>query len=473
MNLSSEILCCLFIRHLYLSPALTLILSNSTDNDNQSTILVFHFLQTFDILVSVSNLNEIHKRGVKQSAAAAYMTLVREVKQGEAALPTPLVSEDLSSTRLNDKGVPMSDFTRKRISIQNAKIDMELAEDAITPNGMLLVAKNTKITDKHLFRMNLYQIMSIVIKDFQDTDEIFDETSDAPVTDVIISESQPKTETFRHFKGVFDKVEHNVKNQFDAISDGDTIDSKSMVTTIEALMGSLRLKSELFTYMNHLMSDDNHTYVHSINVAMLCNIFGHWLKMNDAEIEELTLAGMIHDIGMVKIDTTLLNKPGKLSAEEFEAIQQHTKLGYDIVREQHLPEKIKLGVLMHHERNDGSGYPLGLKGESIPDFAKIIAIVDVYDAMTSSRSYHNKFSPFRVIQMFEQESYGYLDTKYLFIFLENIAHYYLGETARLSDGTEAKIVFIHNTSPSRPIVQAGSQMIDLLTNHQLNIEEIL
>ncbi len=369
----------------------------------------------------------------------------------------------------------MSDFCRKRISVQNAKIDMELADDAITPNGMLLVPKDTVLTDKHLFRMNLYQILSIVIKDFDDSVDIFDEGIDAQsdTADTIVEAHQPNTEAFKHFKMVFEKVEDNVKEHLEALSEGRPIETKAMIATTEALMGSLRLKSELFTYMNHLKSEDSHTYVHSINVSMLCNIFGRWLKMSQNEIEELTLAGLIHDIGKTKIDAAILNKPGKLTAKESELMKQHTKLGYDIIRDQEISEQVKLGVLMHHERNDGTGYPMGLKGESIPDFAKIIAIVDVYDAMTSSRSYHKKFSPFKVIQMFEQESYGYLDTKFLFIFLENIAHYYLGEIAKLSDGTEAKIVFIHNTSPSRPIVQTGNQMIDLLTNHKLDIEEIL
>lgn len=372
----------------------------------------------------------------------------------------------------------MSDYTRKRISVQNAKIAMELADDAITPNGMLLVPKDSKLTEKHLFRMNLYQIISIVIKNYNNSDDafdVFDEIiEDDPLNhEAFLDNSLPTTETFKHFKQVFDKVESTLRHQFSALNNGDSIDPKSMFSTTEALIGSLRLKSDLFTYMNHLKSDDNHTYVHSINVSMLCNIFGHWLKMDKDEIESLTLAGLIHDIGKTRVDSKILNKPGKLSIQELEMMKQHAKLGYDIIREQDLSEAIKLGVLMHHERNDGTGYPLGLKGESIPDFAKIIAIVDVYDAMTSSRSYHKKFSPFKVIQMFEEESYGHLDTKYLFIFLENIAHYYLGETAVLSDGTEAKIVFIHNTSPSRPIVQAGDQMIDLLTNHQLNIEEVL
>lgn len=370
----------------------------------------------------------------------------------------------------------MSNYSSKRISVQNAKIDMELADDAITPNGMLLIPRNTTLTEKHLFRMNLYQIISIVIKVYDDTEASVSSVAvdyDAVEQSIEIDENQPKTESFKHFKKVFDNVETGVKEQLESLTNGEPINAKNMLASTEVLMGSLRLKSELFTYMNHLKSEDSHTYVHSINVSMLCNIFGQWLKMSKSEIDELTLAGLIHDIGKTQIDNSILNKPGRLTEEEFDEMKKHAQLGYDLIRDQDLSEKIKLSVLMHHERNDGTGYPLGLKGESIPDFAKIIAILDVYDAMTSSRSYHKKFSPFKVIQMFEQESYGYLDTKYLFIFLENIAHYYLGETAKLSDGTEAKIVFIHNTSPSRPIVQSGNQMIDLLTNHKLDIEEIL
>lgn len=375
----------------------------------------------------------------------------------------------------------MSESKTKRISVYNLKTGMVLADDAVTQNGQLLIPAATVITENHLFRMNLYQIISAVVLNDSATEAIELATSTPTNDDELLIMSDlsmkeqrlNKTENYLRFSKAFSKVDHIIREHFDAIVMGKPIDQETLLATTETIMNSVRLKSDLFTYMSHIKADDHHTYVHSINVSILCNIFGHWIKMDKDEIQDLTLAALMHDIGKTKIRAELLNKIEKLTEDEFNEVRQHAQLGYDLLKNSALNDRIKQAVLLHHERNDGSGYPFGYTREQIPDFAKIIAITDIYDAMTSSRSYHTKFSPFKVIQLFEQESYGYLDTKYLFIFLENIAHYYLGEEVKLSDGSTGKIVFIHNESPSRPIIQSGDEMIDLMITRELTIVAIV
>ena len=114
---------------------------------------------------------------------------------------------------------------------------------------------------------------------------------------------------------------------------------------------------------------------------------------------------MLHDIGKLKIDPKILNKKGKLTDEEFEEIKKHPVLGYEIVKDMDLPEKIKEAVLMHHEKINGTGYPSGLKGEEISNYAKIVSICDIYDAMTSTRTYRKRFCPFQVIRNFERQNF--------------------------------------------------------------------
>lgn len=368
----------------------------------------------------------------------------------------------------------------KRISVQNLQEGMILAADAVTPNGQMLIPVGTVITENHLFRLNLYQILSAVIYEESDKvseeDILIDTPLDTIAEDDITSDTDARpirNEAFLRFNQVYTKVDKIIRAQFEDILEGKPVDQNKLLGTSDALLKSVRVKSDLFNYMHHVRSEDYHTYVHAINVSVLCSIFGHWMKMPKESIDALVVAGLIHDIGKIKIPVDLLNKSTPLSDEEFDQIRQHALLGYEMVKDLDLSDDIKQTVLLHHERNDGSGYPYGYTREEIPEFAKIVAILDIYDAMTTHRSYHAKFSPFKVIQIFEQESYGHLDTKYLFTFLENIAHYYLGEEVRLTDGTKGKIVFIHNQSPSRPIIQSGDQMIDLLTTKDLKIEEIL
>ncbi|PKM94082.1 MAG: hypothetical protein CVU84_11520 [Firmicutes bacterium HGW-Firmicutes-1] len=363
----------------------------------------------------------------------------------------------------------------KRIPIDNIVVGMILGDDVMNSNGLILIPRKTALQQKHIYRLKLYDILSVVIElETSIPLTIEEEEVIQPLfEEVVNTPNVSNQQNFNEFRNVYQKNEDEIKSQLYAISNGDQIKIDDLRTISQSLLDGLVTKGELFNYLYHLKANDDYTYTHSLNVSLLCNIFGTWLKLPAAQIEELTLAGLLHDIGKVKVDENILNKPGKLTSEEFGAIKKHSRLGYDAIKDQPISDAIKYGVLMHHEKMDGSGYPLGLHEADIHEFAKIIAIVDIYDAMTSNRSYHKKFSPFKVIQVFEQESYGLLDTAFLFVFLQNIAHNYLGKEVKLSNGDIGKIVFIHNTAPSRPIIEIGERMVDLMTETSLNIEEIM
>lgn len=362
----------------------------------------------------------------------------------------------------------MENTTRVKIPVTKIQTGMKIAEDIYTPKGLMLIPKNTVLDEKHIFRIKLYQIMSVFILMSEN------ESLTSTVKDVVKSSFEFEiTQNFNDFKERY-LVHHELTEQkLSAINSGETINEEDLYEVSTVLIDSLRTKSDLFNYMYHLREEDDYTYTHCLNVSILSNIFAKWLKLTEEQIKEVTIAGLLHDVGKMKIDNNILNKPSKLTPEEFEIIKQHTTLGYETIKNQSINNSIKSGVLFHHEKMDGSGYPLGITQEQIPLYAKIIGIVDIYDAMTSKRSYHDRFSPFKVIRMFEQESYGLLDTKLLFIFLENIAYNYLGKDVLLSTGERARIVFIHNQSPSRPIVQINERMIDLIFEPSITIDEIL
>lgn len=359
----------------------------------------------------------------------------------------------------------MGNKERKRIGVNNLVPGMILAEDIYTPKGLMLIPENTTIDEKHIFRIRLYQIHAVYIIPETDMEEALVE----PVSDPDFT----VTKSFTEFKERYKTQQKETEQTLNAILEGKEIQEEKLLDIPITLIESLRTKSELFHYLHHLKNNSEYNYTHCLNVAVLANIFAKWLNLSDEQVKDLTLAGLLHDIGKIRIDPNLLNKPGKLTTEEFNQVKLHTTFGYESVQLQNINNDIKSAILLHHEKIDGSGYPLGLKDEQIPLYAKIICIIDIYDAMTSERSYHSKFSPFKVIRMFEEESYGVLDTKLLFVFLENIAHNYLGKDVLLSTGERGRIVFVHNQSPSRPIVQVNENMIDLMTQPALDIEAIL
>ena len=183
---------------------------------------------------------------------------------------------------------------------------------------------------------------------------------------------------------------------------------------------------------------------------------------------------MLHNIGKAEIPSEVLNKTEKLTDEEFELIKSHALRGSKLLKKAGLSSNIQFAALQHHERSDGSGYPRGLEADEISDFASIIAIADVYDAMTSARSYRTPKCAFQVIAAFEDEGLQKYNTKYILTFLERIANAYQNSKVILSDGRSGKIVYINKSRLSRPIVQVDdNEMVDLSREHDLTITSIL
>ena len=226
--------------------------------------------------------------------------------------------------------------------------------------------------------------------------------------------------------------------------------------------------------MLHCLRDLNdQTFAHSINVALICYVIGSWLGFSRKELETLTLGGVLHDIGKVTLPPELILKPTKLTDDEYETIKTHSVRGYNILREKEVDNHVKYAAMMHHERCDGSGYPMGLKADQIDSHAKIVAIADVYEAMTSARVYRNAVCPFEVLHVLEDEGMTKYDTQYLMCFLEHLTLSYINSNVRLSNGMEGKIVMLNQHSLSRPVVKCGRKYIDLSTERNTFIVEML
>ena len=218
---------------------------------------------------------------------------------------------------------------------------------------------------------------------------------------------------------------------------------------------------------------DSYTYTHSINVALLSTLIGKWMNYGETMQDSLMLAGLLYDIGKMKIDKKILNKPDKLTNEEFEEIKKHSIYSYELIKEnKEIPLNVKAGILMHHERMDGSGYPYGVYDENINEIAKVLAIADAYDAMISDRPYQKKRSPFEVMQLMQEGILGKLDTKILLTFLSHIAPYYIGIYVTLNTGEIGEVVAINPQCIYKPIIKVKDRYIDLYKDHATKIVDI-
>lgn len=228
---------------------------------------------------------------------------------------------------------------------------------------------------------------------------------------------------------------------------------------------------DIVSMLSMVRSVDEYTYSHSVNVGILAMMFGRWAGLQEKEIKQLLYAGMLHDIGKAKIPDEILNKRGPLTEQEYNIMKTHTVHGYQLTKTcTLLSENIRQAVLLHHERNDGSGYPFGHKKDKIPFMARVLAIVDTYDAMTSDRVYRDQRPPFEVFALFEEDlpSYDLLLTN---VFMNRMAQFYLGEMVELDNGQMGEIVFLNPNQISRPIVKVGDKYIDL-ADSELNIKKV-
>lgn len=226
-----------------------------------------------------------------------------------------------------------------------------------------------------------------------------------------------------------------------------------------------------FRMLRRVRRYDDLTYIHSLNVAILCHEFANWMHMPEEEQDILTLAGLLHDVGKMGIPGKIIKKAGLLTDEEYELIKQHPQKGYDFLKKHPLDERIMNAALMHHERCDGSGYPQGLKADEIDDFAKIVAIADYYDALTSARVYREPHCPFEVFRMLQQERDKF-DSTYLAVFMEGVASFYIGCEVVLSNQKRARMVDTNPTDQGNPIVKMDGLIVNLAMAPDVDVKEI-
>lgn len=347
---------------------------------------------------------------------------------------------------------------------------MMTAEAVKTPVGQILAPADTIITRQLINRMKLYRVESVTV--YGEDPTIEDTTPEDSPEEPIVNDNtrQPKTRAeeskthsqkvaaspeFRDFQFTYFSVIEKMKTSFAAAADrNEQIDTSELLNSVSELFRSRNTIIELFDMLYNMRTITDSIYAHCLNVSLISRMIGRWLKLQAHDLDVLTLAGLLHDIGKLRIPEEILNKPGLLSDEEFKQIRQHPRYGYDILKGQtNLDPRIKKTALMHHERCDGSGYPSGLGEDFIDNYAMIVAIADVYDAMTAARSYRAPLCPFQVISSFEKEGYQKYYTRYILTFLKQIAVTYQSNRVILSDGRGCNIVMLNQNALSRPIVQ--------------------
>ena len=237
------------------------------------------------------------------------------------------------------------------------------------------------------------------------------------------------------------KGKQAVMSMFQEVRMGKAINAEAAGELVEEISNSVLRNPGALISLARLKSVDDYTYMHSVAVCALMVSLGRQLQQDEVTIRELGMAGLLHDMGKANMPMDVLNKPGKLTEEEFAIMKSHPAEGHRMLLQSGSVGEIPLEVcLHHHEKVDGSGYPDRLTGEQISLFAKMGAVCDVYDAITSNRPYKIGWDPAESIRKMSEWSAGHFDQTVFQAFVRSVGIYPVGSLVRLESGRLGIIV---------------------------------
>lgn len=319
------------------------------------------------------------------------------------------------------------------IKISDLKEGMILAKDIYHIHDKVLLSEGTIIHQSFIRKLQAQGVSEVYVEDRR--------IGKINVDDLVCRDVRERTAVF-------------VEKAFQEAADGLSIHFPDIQKIVAEIVTEILNKEDVLIQLVNIHSIDDYTLNHSINVCIYSLITAVTLGYDRETLLELGIGAILHDVGKVMLPDVLLNKNDRLSEEEYEQVKEHTIKGYEILEKiEGLSQRAKNIALMHHERMDGRGYPQGLKGDEIDEFAKIVSVVDVFDALTSDRIYREKIEAHLALEYLISMSKIQFDYEVVRNFVQNVAIYPIGAGVKLSNEEIGVVIGINREFPTRPLVR--------------------
>lgn len=234
----------------------------------------------------------------------------------------------------------------------------------------------------------------------------------------------------------------------------DRKEALEVIKTIEELIQYISENADISKSLNDIQTNNNQRYIHCMEVCIMSVFLGKAMKLKREQLKELGLAAILHDIGMTKLSSKIVEKNGDYSPEEILVLREHPQKGYELLKQNiGISESVLKAVLQHHERMDGKGYPNGLLGYQINKYAKIISVCDMYDLVTNNHNYKKSFRPYDAYELIIGGSSYIFDEEVVFSFKRTFSVYPLGTCVKLSNEVEGYVVKQNGNFPDRPVLR--------------------
>lgn len=305
------------------------------------------------------------------------------------------------------------------ISIDQAEPGMILARHIWGPNGELLLTSNTTLKKSYIRKLKEFRFSALYVKSYPDE----------PVENLV---GPVKQETLVHARETLQTVAETAVTS-------SCIDFARVRETVEDIVDQVLSNPNVVYNMADIKTFDDYTYGHSVDVCVLSVLCGAHMGMNRYELLDLGCGAILHDIGKLFTPKEILSKSDPLTTDEMEVIRRHPRDGFQVLRKQ-MPLIPAHVAFQHHERFDGSGYPRGLMDADTLELAKVVAVADSYDAMTSDRPYRESVMPHQALSELARDAGKGYNPKVVKCFVDVVAAYPLGTVVKLSDGSMATVV---------------------------------
>lgn len=336
-----------------------------------------------------------------------------------------------------------------------------LGQSILGETGQVLLQSGVKLTSSYIRRLHQLGFTYVFIYDEQ--------TSDIEIRETLSAEYQ---------KSIFLKI----KKSLDTLSNPRTaakfIQSGELGETFSAIFNviyqEVKANKVVIYHLNTMFSSDAFLYTHCMNVGLYTTAMGIAHGYSEVKVKELGIGAMLHDIGKLGLKRELLDKPGALTEEERKEIEQHCELGFELLIQQENISAVSAHcALQHHERFDGKGYPRHLRGEEIHEVGRILAVADVYDALTSNRAYRKAFLPHEAIEILYTETGTHFDPQFVKLFTKHINVYPPGMPIRLSNGLSGVVADVNQGQIQRPVARILEENGKLVTPYDFDLSKNL
>jgi HD-GYP domain-containing protein (c-di-GMP phosphodiesterase class II) len=335
------------------------------------------------------------------------------------------------------------------VPLEFAKPGNCLAKTIFDNNGRILLREGVILTEIFLIRIKRLNIYSLYIND-EYSDTVIDDVIKPELRQTAIKAVKDAFYSFEKYSLYSDNTNFNDKK----FALEKHVYFESIGSIAKNIIDEILSKQNVMINLVDIKSMDNYTYQHSVNVAVIALVLGVQLQLNQNELYTLCMGALIHDIGKTLIPKNILLKPGPLNDEELKTIKEHTTKGYDYLKgclDISAPSRIV--ALQHHERYDGKGYPDCIKDKSISRFARMVAIADVYDALTSDRPYRKAMSPNDAVEYILSHGDTQFDFEMVKVFSKAIVPYTPGTIVKLSTGDTCVVTDVFPNFALRPQVK--------------------